>query len=591
MSESKSKNNNYNSGKIPASSVIQSSLLKAKKADSDSLLQVNCCKNFDCKNYNIPIETPENDKRFRACGNDYMLQKENKIPSRIRFKCLKCNEWSSLYDNQSIYNEYLGISGYFDKLKRTTHCKNVECINYALDIRDNPDEYVKNGKTAKGMTKYRCKSCKKGFTEVDNKSKTTKHQTKHHKNRMIFKLLMSQVSLRGIIDATEIGSSTIYAKINFFYDQCRKFSQAKEKKIQSTNFKSLKISSDHQFYQTNWRAKGDDEFNVQLYNLSSTDNDSGYVFISSLNFDPQVISEEINKHALAIGDLNKCIPHRHYARYILNDDYGNDKDLQKESPIKAIFRNKPTKGMQVYKTYTMFAHFLHLRELLGKTKYLTLYNDYDSALKSVIAPIFASRVKNNTLEAYALGFSYHAKGESRKKKELKAKQIKEQFEVAQSQDPEFKYLSEFDAKCKMVEINFNNPVIIDKKKWHYHPTPGAEEEGKRIWWITERQSVGIEDVSGDIITASNKGVDRFFQTCRRKLSFFERTNKKVGNQKDKQKNWSQYGAYDPAILVKLLEIMRVYYNFVKRKDVKITPAQKLGIVKKAYDINDILYFK
>jgi len=143
----------------------------------------------------------------------------------------------------------------------------------------------------------------------------------------------------------------------------------------------------------------------------------------------------------------------------------------------------------------------------------------------------------------------------------------------------------------MVEVNFNNPVIIDKKKWHYHPTPGAEEEGKRIWWITERQGVSIEDVSGDIITASNKGVDRFFQTCRRKLSFFERTNKKVGNQKDKQKNWSQYGAYDPAILVKLLEIMRVYYNFVKRKDVKITPAQKLGIVKKAYDINDILYFK
>ena len=67
--------------------------------------------------------------------------------------------------------------------------------------------------------------------------------------------------------------------------------------------------------------------------------------------------------------------------------------------------------------------------------------------------------------------------------------------------------------------------------------------------------------------------------------------KEVGSQKDKQKNWSQYGAYDPAILVKLLEIMRVYYNFVKRKGIKDTPAQKLVIVKKGYDITDILYFK
>ena len=48
---------------------------------------------------------------------------------------------------------------------------------------------------------------------------------------MIFKLLMSQVSLRSIIDATEIGTKTLYDKIDFFYDQCRKFSQAKEKKI------------------------------------------------------------------------------------------------------------------------------------------------------------------------------------------------------------------------------------------------------------------------------------------------------------------------------------------------------------------------
>jgi len=591
VSESKSKKLNCNSEKLPPSGGSKSSDNAHKKLSENIFVQVNSCKNIDCENYNVPAEQPENNKRFRTCGNDYMLQKEYDGSNGIRLKCLKCNEWTSIYNNQAIYNEYLGISGYFDKLKRTTHCKNLECINYGLDIKDNSDEYVKNGKTAKGMTKYRCKSCKKGFSEYDNKSKTTKHHTKHHKNRLIFKLLMSQVSLRGIIDATEIGSSTIYAKINFFYDQCRKFTQSKEKKIQKTNFKSLRISSDHQYYQTNWRAKGDGEYNVQLYNLSSADNNSGYVFVSSLNFDPQVISEEINKDALEIGDLEKFSPYRKYARYILDDDYGNDHDLEKESPVRARFRNKPTKGMQVYKTYTMFGHFFHLRELLGKTKYLTLYNDFDSALKTVISSVFAERINNNSLEAYALSFDYHKKGKSRVKKEAITKEYKERFERLKTNNSELNNLDEFDAKRRLIELNFDNPSIADNKKWHYHPTPGAEEEGKRIWWITERQGVAVEDISGDIVTASNNGVDRFFQTCRRKLSFFERTNKKVGNQKDKEKNWSQYGAYDPKILVQLLEIMRVYYNFVGRKGVKVTPAQKLGIVNKAYDINDILYFK
>lgn len=558
---------------------------------SHEFVQVNACKNLNCDNFNVPVEDDITAIRFRTCGNDYMLQKDYSNSGRVRFKCLKCNEWATLYNNKNIYDEYLGISGYFDKLKRTSSCKNLNCINYGLDIKDNPDEYVKNGKTAKGMKKYRCKVCKKGFSEIDKKTKTTKTHQKYYKNRMIFKLLMSQVSLRGIIDATEIGTSTIYAKINFFYDQCRKFSQAKEKKILKTNFKSLRISSDHQFYQTNWRAKGDNEYNVQLYNLSSVDNSSGYVLISSLNFDPEVVSYEINKDASKINDIGKPNNLRKYARYILDDDYDNDPELNKESPVKSRFRSKATKGMQVYKNYTMFAHFYHLRDLLGKTKYLTLYNDYDAVLKSVMNSVFADRINNNTLEAYALSFDYNSDLKYRTEKEAISKDAHDHFEKIKSKNPELKYLSDFEAKCKLIELNYTNAIIRNKEKWHYHPTPGPEEGGKRIWWITERKGVAIEDISGDIITASNNGVDRFFQTCRRKLSFFERTNKKVANQKNKEKNWSQYGAYDPKILVMLLEIMRVYYNFVGRKGIKVTPAQKLGIVKKAYDINDILHYK
>lgn len=575
MSGIKSKKQNYNSEKLPPCS---------------GFVQVNSCKNPNCDNYNISIEPDLKSKAFSNCGNDYSLNL-NHDTNEIRFQCLKCKSWATIYNNQAIYDEYLGISGYFDKMSRSNICRNDKCKNYYLQAEDHPDAYYKNGKTKTGLQKYKCKSCLSNFTEYDRISKTWNKQKTHHKNRMIFKLLVSQVSLRSIIDATEIGTSTIYAKINFFYEQCRKFSQAKEKKILNSNFHSLNISSDHQFYQTNWRAKGDDEYNVQLYNLSSADNNSGYVFVSSLNFDPEAISDAVNADAQNNGDIDKPVSLRKYARYILDADFDTNPELEKESPIKAIVRGKPTKGMQIYKNYTMFAHFYHLRELLGKTKYLTLYNDYDAAIKSVINSVFVDRIDSNRLEAYALSFDYHHKGKSRAKKEAISNDAQDFFKKLKSEKPELSLLGEFDAKCKLIELNFANAIVRNNEKWHYHPTPGPEEQGKRVWWITERKGIAITDISGDIITASNNGVDRFFQTCRRKLSFFERTNKKVANQKNKEKNWSQYGSYDPSILVKLLEIMRVYYNFVGRKGVKITPAQKLGIVKKSYDINDILYFK
>ena len=128
-----------------------------KTTEACNFVQVNSCHNIDCDNFNVPIEDDITSKRFRTCGNDYMLQKDHGPAESVRFKCLKCNEWGTLYNNKNIYNEYLGISGYFEKLKRTPSCKNLECVNYGLSVKDNPDEYVKNGKTAKGMTKYRCK--------------------------------------------------------------------------------------------------------------------------------------------------------------------------------------------------------------------------------------------------------------------------------------------------------------------------------------------------------------------------------------------------------------------------------------------------
>ena len=75
------------------------------------------------------------------------------------------------------------------------------------------------------------------------------------------------------------------------------------------------------------------------------------------------------------GDVDKSIALRTYARYILDIDFETNPDLEKESPVNEKVGGKSTTGMQIYKNYTMFAHFFYLRQMLGKTKYLTLYNN------------------------------------------------------------------------------------------------------------------------------------------------------------------------------------------------------------------------
>jgi hypothetical protein len=94
-----------------------------------------------------------------------------------------------------------------------------------------------------------------------------------------------------------------------------------------------------------------------------------------------------------------------------------------------------------------------------------------------------------------------------------------------------------------------------------------------------------------MVMATLNATDRFFLSLRRRITFFERSISSASGIKSVGSKWSGYAAYNPAVLVKLLEIFRVYYNFVLTGKDKKTPAQRLGITKKAYTVRDILYYK
>ncbi len=57
------------------------------------------------------------------------------------------------------------------------------------------------------------------------------------------------------------------------------------------------------------------------------------------------------------------------------------------------------------------------------------------------------------------------------------------------------------------------------------------------------------------------------------------------------RRWFGYGPYKPVMVGKLLDIFRVFYNFVEVGKNKQTPAMRLGLAKGKITVEDIVYYQ
>jgi len=551
-------------------------------------IQLNSCSNIACSNYGIEATNPKikdyptKVPALKTLDHNYNLS-HNKKSNTLVLTCQKCKSSTIVFNNKSIEEEYLGISGYYEELKETPSCKNLNCQNYGVSVLKEPDEYAKNGKNESGGQRYKCKRCGKTCT-IAAKRTPYSRQKESFKNIDIFMDLVNKVPLNRILELNEINPKVLYDKIDYFYNQCRKFAHAKNKHIAKQDFKHLRLSSDRQHYITNWR-KSTDKSNVVLYNLSTTDEVSSYVFLSSLNFDPEAVVSDINQLAINYGDLSNPVAWRKFARYRLDM---NDEDNPLDHKTNSRGNGKKVKGMQIMESYTMAAHFVYLKELLVNTNTLTLYNDKEGSIANLIKNIFRERILEDSLEAFIVGIDKGKKTNSRGKKEMLSEKASADFKSFRVSNP---ILSDFEAKAEFFKDNWSNAIVADNKKWHAHPTPSAEEPDKVIHWITERGGKDVDEITPLMVMATLNATDRFFLSLRRRITFFERSISSASAIKSVGSKWSGYAAYNPAVLVKLLEIFRVYYNFVLTgKDGK-TPAQRLGVAKKVYSVRNILYYK
>ena len=286
-------------------------LLRASLPPTSAGVQVNFCKNPTCANYGVPVpmqKTPGVKGTYRLIGAG-----ANK--GSIHVRCMLCNEKIPMKSNAGIVEELARMQAPLAALKPTC-CPHASCANHAIPV-GSAGAYKAFGYNSAGNPRWMCKACGKTFSRVLDPAKW---QETSSKNRLIFKLLVSDTPLARIADVVELDEHTIGRRVKFIHRQVVAFAAARESKLAELEIPRLYISADGQEQIINWRDK-EDRRNVVLSAIASVDNPTGYCFGMHLNFDPSLDRAAIEAEATRIGDVAKPTPLRKFSRLWLEADY------------------------------------------------------------------------------------------------------------------------------------------------------------------------------------------------------------------------------------------------------------------------------
>lgn len=139
-------------------------------------------------------------------------------------------------------------------------------------------------------------------------------------------------------------------------------------------------------------------------------------------------------------------------------------------------------------------------------------------------------------------------------------------------------------------ISERTPFAPWKDQWLNYPFPDMSEPEKAVCWLTDigDDSYADRDLAELFLKATLHPIDRFFMQVRRRLSPLERS---IPTANSTRRMWYAYAPYRPELVVQLLDIYRIYYNFIKKGEDGKTPAMRIGLAKVAIRYEDIIYYK
>lgn len=592
-----------------------------KDPNTNQMVQLNFCKNPNCESYGVPALNPKlkpDGTPKRGLGNDYAINHSNKRGADLR--CKLCGSTTILISNRAFVEEV-------NRLKRIHRNQPIccpdstfgnarrrkKCRNTSVNFLDKPDRYnlkdkniVKRERRKIMMSqRLECRACKKKFfvpTFGEHK------QVRWDLNERIFEELVGKGVINRIQEMLRkhgCNKKLIYNKIDFIYRQCIEFeSWQVRQNIEKLKGKNLSLSMDRQHYLVNWNDKNIKKPS-KIVNTTTTDNESGFTFACTMNFDYEANTRDITNDSHKVKDSEKQEWRKKYARYVVSND-----EIDADDDGDTLETNIPQSGMLVKQTYSAMAHLELMKPFYEVIEHASLYADDDTGFELSIALVLKDLIKTGKVfpvlvreEKNNASSLQDSATRNRTRKELFEKQNLSLDSLKGLKGEEYKQeVARLTKEFWVAKANSGQP---EKSEWLVHPFPSANrilEVKPLVNVFADADHAMWQPVSGNgVFEVSTKGVDNHFQSIRRRINMLERPVTSATN----YNRWNGYASYNPKWSVKLVEIFRVFMNYVHTDATKLeksgmsqkairenetTPAKRLELVDKNFSMKDILEF-
>jgi len=506
-------------------------------------------------------------------------------------RCKYCNTYTIVKSNKAIIEEFERQANYLRD--NQTFCSNHECDNYHYSVELHPKRYHSKGKGTSGNKRFTCKLCRKSITQ--RTKRCFQERLYGAQDKSVFSLLVNNTALNKIMLHTGLTPNALYKKIDFIHRQCVRFIAKREEDMSNKLPSPIAIAMDKQDYVVNW-TDSHSKKNVQLTGITSVEAVSGYVLASSVNYDPAISTGEVIERAGEVGDLNTDSYFRTFAQYFIPSDV--ELAMSKEVSIfdkqqLGLHATLPSKGSQLHSEYVVFGHCMLLRHLVGEGSPLYFYLDGDSMLSNGVMSTFKNSILAGTTHAltcgFAKGMAHDAKKSLRAESILMLRKFAAQCGLKYKDNPK---LIEFLFTKSLLEEHFASFGKLFKTtfKNKIHKINEPYRNAKALTRVDHH--LNINELAGLYNAASVERLDSYFQSIRRNLPLLGRP---FATQSNEGRLWHGMAPYNPKIIQKVLDIYRVYNNYVKLTRSRKggfnndTPAMRLGLARGLVKMEDILY--
>jgi len=432
------------------------------------------------------------------------------------------------------------------------------------------------------------------------------------------KLLLNKTPVSRTCEILGIGRGTYYQKLEWLYRRCLEFLERYETKpLKQISFEKIWLNTDKMTYLlNNVRRKGmggkkynsveDSQFPTNV--VITAEVFSRYVFRSDIAYDWNATMGDIaldtvlfkEDHLNEFAKRHARLRFPHYPQPPSKNDTQTKKDYQKEL-LEVEQRDKYVEGLHVNSTYTTMAHYWLIKQLLNASEW-RFVTDRDSSLMTACYRMFAKEFRLSEAHYFI----------SQTDKTKTRKQAYEEFQLARQdlydwgtrnghdtrslRKLAFLYLEEtfhhhqFHEKIHTATHSYNqyanNPIE--------HPLASPDRGFREVDCTTDLSSLEPSDIANLMINVNDNAVNAFIQNIRRRLSILERP---LMTARGDGKSYI-YSNFNPKYAQMALTILRTHYNFcvpytTKERKEKIakTPAQRLGITDKVFDLKDIIYLR